>query len=96
MRADNVYSWIMEYYNKLPSLHTMLSIVEVVVVEVVVVEIVEVVEEEVFNSHYVTFVILSSAASFINQQHWVFVNTAIIRIYIASVQGFNLACLFYC
>ena len=81
MRADNVYSWIMEYYNKLPSLYTMLSIVEVVVVEVVVevvvvvvvveavVEIVEVVEEEVFNSHYVTFVILSSAASFINQQH---------------------------
>lgn len=65
MRADNVYSWIMEYYNKLPSLYTMLSIVEVVVV----VEIVEVVEEEVFNSHYVTFVILSSAASFINQQH---------------------------
>ena len=69
MRADNVYSWIMEYYNKLPSLYTMLSIVEVVVVEVVVVEIVEVVEEVVFNSHYVTFVILSSAASFINQQH---------------------------
>ena len=65
-------SWntITSYHQYTPCFPIEVEVVVVVVVVVVVevVEMVEVVEEDVFNCHNVTFVILSSAVSFIKRE----------------------------